>query len=552
MVGGEPRYLGPVDFYSRNDLGMTYTDYLQRREFARVHEYHISEQTKELIAAGDEVLGAQIRQLERIEAAQAEAAYTVVLSVEKLQEATERGFARVGSILDWGFSELIVRQTQTNDLLSEIGRTLSTPSQTWASEQFERARGEYRRGLFEEALESVDRAIFGHASNVGIKTEHRFRFLRGILKLGDDRNNSLAVVDLAAAESEFLLAARYAKGVDITDTATALLCAGRAANLAGNWESAAEHLREGLKCANYAALHYELAKSLCRLGETSAAGDSLRNAIRLDVNLLLIAPGDGNFADPPDFVFSNLTYLLNEARDIVAAADAFLSAEVARASSVEYSSLVTRKVYAMASACGIRLRLVEACTHELRKAKKKGGILELRKALELLPDAHEELSRCNSDLQSMIGDSLDAESEARQARAQDVSRVGDERRRRSGTILSGVPYVVAVAAIIFYLTVSLEQCQRGEVERGFFTVVFSPVVAALFGAIAAGVVAVVNKAADVSWRTSRDAAVKDGAQFDAAAEREWNEIEGRVFYKPSTEPEAVVPRWALTRANNRS
>lgn len=188
----------PTDFYRSGDLRLSYTDYLQRRELDDHLAFQITGSIKELVTQGDSIAHAQISQLQQIEAAQAEttaAVYVVAQAIEDLRHETEQGFRRVGAILEWGFSELIFQQSRTNDLLSDILHALKTPSLTWAYEQFERARDRYRRGHHLEALESLEKAIEGHASELGDKTEHRFHYLRGIIKLGSFQNHEPAVIN---------------------------------------------------------------------------------------------------------------------------------------------------------------------------------------------------------------------------------------------------------------------------------------------------------------------------------------------------------------------
>ena len=132
--------------------------------------------------------------------------------------------------------------------------------------------GDFTRRL----LRTSGKAIDGHASNLGNKSEYRFHYLRGIIKIGSFKNNSPSIVSLPEAEQSFTQAARYARHDLPKEAANALLFASRSANLQGKYDQAAKYAREGLGYAHFAGLYYELAKSLINLGLAEEAKSNSR------------------------------------------------------------------------------------------------------------------------------------------------------------------------------------------------------------------------------------------------------------------------------------
>ena len=93
----QPKYLGYADFYSPSDVSMSYTDYLQHREFSDAIQYEISAQTKEMITGNEQALTAYIHQLEQLGEGQAEAAYEVIQAIDALQEEPAGDSRRINS-----------------------------------------------------------------------------------------------------------------------------------------------------------------------------------------------------------------------------------------------------------------------------------------------------------------------------------------------------------------------------------------------------------------------------------------------------------------------
>lgn len=105
----------------------------------------------------------------------------------------------------------------------------------------------YRKELYEEALEYLDKAINGYKSNAGYKIEYRFYFLKGVIYLGSFKNNSPKIINLHKSEECFLNAFRYSKS-DYPDRASkSLLNAGWAAYCQGEMKRAIQHTQQSIK-----------------------------------------------------------------------------------------------------------------------------------------------------------------------------------------------------------------------------------------------------------------------------------------------------------------
>jgi tetratricopeptide (TPR) repeat protein len=213
--------------------------------------------------------------------------------IGRVTDELREGTAKTVDTLNWGFSEVLISLGQMNIELGELVRLTRAPSQTWACEQFEIARDEFRRKLYPEALQSGTRAIEGLGSNPGIKTEFRFHFLVGTIRLGSYANSSPDVVNPQIAEQAFLAAARYAQADYPADAGQALICAGRAAVVEGAIDRAVDHFRKGL---TFVPMHaegmYQLGRALFSKEMFNEAADRLADAILLNVEHALHASGD--------------------------------------------------------------------------------------------------------------------------------------------------------------------------------------------------------------------------------------------------------------------
>lgn len=191
------------------------------------------------------------------------------------------------------------------------------PSQTWAYEQFGLAREEARKGLFPEALESLHRSINGHGSNIGFKTEFRFHFLVGQIRLGSSEDFDAEVICPAKAETAFCLAARYAQTDHPAEAGNALVSAGRAAFVQGKISVALQHTVAGLELEpQHAHGQYQAARLYALTGDTTSATEALARAVALNPILAVSAVADGEFARSEPIVENGLREAKSRLSDI--------------------------------------------------------------------------------------------------------------------------------------------------------------------------------------------------------------------------------------------
>ena len=218
--------------------------------------------------------------------------------LDHLSAGIEAGFSELSASFNWGFSQMLASLGGMADSIQELVRISKTPTQTAAYEHFQLARDNFRKGLLEECLDELRVAIAGDHVSSGFKTEWRFHHLEGLVRLGSFAHPDPDLIDPAAAEAAFLLAARYARADEPREAARALLAAGFAA-----YAQAPEHagkLRDALKHTEAAlALDrglgeaaFQLSKVHMALGQPRAALPKLRAAIKRDASYVVRAAED--------------------------------------------------------------------------------------------------------------------------------------------------------------------------------------------------------------------------------------------------------------------
>ncbi len=288
---------------------MSYGDFLRAKQFERSIRFAIDSQTKELVATNQQLFERGIEVLSE----DLDHGFTMLSQdLASLETAIRDDLQGIVGTLNWGFGELLASMAQMNIQLADLVRLTQTPSQTWACEQFEIARDEFRRQLYPEALQSVTRAIDGFGSNPGIKTEFRFHFLVGTIKLGSYKNSSPEVINPQHAEQSFVAAARYAQADYPHEAGHALICAGRAALIQGALDRAIQHTRGGLASvpAHQEGM-YQLARALFLNDCVGEATDRLVDAITLNVDFAVRASGDLDFISRRGFLRSALDQARN-------------------------------------------------------------------------------------------------------------------------------------------------------------------------------------------------------------------------------------------------
>jgi len=293
MFEGEAKYYW--DWTSTSKL--SYGDFLRARQFERSLRFAVDDQTSRLVASNEQLLE---HGFSKISDDLTSGFSMLSADINAVEQAVERGTEEIVAALAWGFGGVMNRLNRVNQSLDELLRLAKNPSQTWAYEQFEIARDEYRRGLYPEALESVARAIGGHGANPGFKTEFRFHYLQGEIRLGKwlggSPNVSPEVVDPVAAEAAFLSAARYSQ-TDFPDEAgKALVMAGRAAYVQREFARASQTTAKGVALRpNDAKAVFQLAKCYCAEGGKSLAEIVLLRAILLRPDIAILASAEPEF-----------------------------------------------------------------------------------------------------------------------------------------------------------------------------------------------------------------------------------------------------------------
>ncbi|OIP89536.1 MAG: hypothetical protein AUK24_06245 [Syntrophaceae bacterium CG2_30_49_12] len=280
------------------NLGLSWPDYLKVNEIRGVGDevrqlrYEVSSSNRQLIATYEELQREHIAATRSISDA-------VSSGFEQLSfdmQAISSGIAELTSVFEWGFSELLAGVGHINDSLRELVKIAKTPAQTWAYEQFEIDRDGFRQGLYEEALEYLNRSIEGYGGNTGYKLEYRFHFLLGTIRLGSFQNNSPSIVDLGEAEKAFLAAAKYARHDQPNEAGRSFLAAGWAAYSQGKIPEAEKLTEEAISLyPELGEAYFQLAKILMHRGDPENGLLPLRKAVELDRNYAIKASSDDDF-----------------------------------------------------------------------------------------------------------------------------------------------------------------------------------------------------------------------------------------------------------------
>ena len=220
-----------------------------------------------------------------------------------LESTVSRAADQISATFSWGFGEILASLGGIQTTLEELLKLAKSPAVTAAYEQFEIARDAYRKGLYPECLESLNRAINGfEGSTAGYRLEWRFHYLRGLVLLGSYANADAALINSMEAEKCFLTAARYAKSDHPKDAAKALLSAGWAAYVQVN-SANSQKLTDGLEHTQSAwkldpglgEAIFQKSKFEMALGKPDLALESLKRAVEFGAVYLVKAACDGDF-----------------------------------------------------------------------------------------------------------------------------------------------------------------------------------------------------------------------------------------------------------------
>ena len=159
-------------------------------------------------------------------------------------------------VMEWGFSATINELVGMRATLQELKQYARTPSQTWAYEQFEIARENFRKGNYEDCLKRLDYGIGGFQSNLGYPEGWQLHQLKGDIYLQCPKRE---LIDLPKAEECFLAAAKYADTSH--ERAMALTAAAVAAYNQGRMELAENYAQQACKARRQMAdAHFQLAR----------------------------------------------------------------------------------------------------------------------------------------------------------------------------------------------------------------------------------------------------------------------------------------------------
>lgn len=205
------------------------------------------------------------------------------------------GISALNATFQWGFGAVLASLGHMNDTLSELVKIAKTPVQTVAFNHFEIARDAFRKGLYRECFEELDKAISGDHTSSGYKLEWRFHQMKGTLQLGF-ADCDISLYDLAQAEESFLTAARYGKSDYPYDAGRAFLSAGWSAYCQGKMKEALAHTEQAMTLyPQMGEAFFQASKVQMAVNEVDRALPLLAEAIELDRFYALKAAGDGDF-----------------------------------------------------------------------------------------------------------------------------------------------------------------------------------------------------------------------------------------------------------------
>ncbi len=287
----------------------SYKNYLQARSFEESIRLEFNNQTKQLIASEKKVKEEVVKRIGHI----AESIELVGNEICYKLSDIHNSIVDLNATFNWGFSEMLTSIGLINESLESLIKIATTPAQTWAYEQFEIARDAYRKELYEEALEYLDKAINGYKSNAGYKIEYRFHFLKGVIHLGSFKNNSVKIINSQKAEESFINAYRYSKSDYPNRASKSLLNAGWAAYCQGEMKRAREHTQRSLQIdSKFADGFFQLAKIELHLNILDSGIQNLKSAIELDRLFAIKATNDGDIMKFNKDVYDLFKKLKNE------------------------------------------------------------------------------------------------------------------------------------------------------------------------------------------------------------------------------------------------
>lgn len=230
----------------------------------------------------------------------------VANSVDRVRDSVDE----VRFAVENGFRLTERRLASIEHVLSDLLEAVRSPERTWALEQYATARDLYRREYYGDALQYLDLAISGDASNRGYRFDPQFHLLKGTILLGDRENLDRKLIDPRGAKAAFEEAVKYAKPprdmLDAADAARrvellqprcfALCCSGWSSYVMGDMAEAERCYRGAVKdCPEDARANYHLGKVLAHQGRHEEAAKHVAKAIRRNFYLIAQLATDSDF-----------------------------------------------------------------------------------------------------------------------------------------------------------------------------------------------------------------------------------------------------------------
>lgn len=278
-------------------------DYLQFESFEESIRGEMRSSTRELIATREQLAREHIRVTEslasNLSTGLQRLSSNLSAEIEELSfdlKRVQHGISTLNSTFEWGFSEVLTTIGHVADSLNDLILIAKNPAKNWNYEHFEDAREAYRKGLYTEAIDSLNKAIDGYGDHTGYKLEYRFHQWLGIIRMGSFLNRSPDVVQLPEAKKAFLNAARYSRHDYPKEAALAYLAAGRAAYCQGEMQEARTYSQQAISLdASLGEAHFQLAKVLMHDNDVEAGLEALKQAIQIDYKYTTKWSADADF-----------------------------------------------------------------------------------------------------------------------------------------------------------------------------------------------------------------------------------------------------------------
>lgn len=455
-----------------------YLKYLEEKSHFDRLQMSVSSDVKRLVATNEYLAEKNIRAAHQ---ATSDIIASIYLQTKEISSKLDAGFdllsveisqvrksvESLSSICETGFSEISLELSHMNEAINQLIRIAKSPDQTWAFEQFEISRDSFRRRLFSDALEYINRAISGYGDRPGYKLEHRFHYLRGLIHLGNEKNFDPNIVDLVTAVEDFQASARYADHVDDKAVARGFQMAGWASYCKGDFSASENFLSKSLSYYEE-DLHsnFLMAKTLLRIGDTKRAKPFFAYAMYGDINYALRAGADPDFLDHKHV----LEGWIEEYRaDLISDCNELFADIDLAALRSKWPILISRNF--------------ESDQSKLEELEKNLGEVDQAPLSRLL-----DLVKSIKSLKMSIAASISSAQLSLQARAKNLADSKVEKKKNDSALGVGSGFIAAVVTFLFCMALATPDIISGGLIGGSFEFVMAAIVSAIISLIAALVV----------------------------------------------------------------